>query len=198
MIQFVKYETEKDKSKVMRESVLSRKLMFFITLMFELLLLYLLISSFVRDGIPEHTFWWVAFIIKIGLGYATYRLYISKNLRLIIIGIILTIIVIVFLFIMYYTSREYISPVVGGFSPFILTANTFFLFKYWRNPEKQFKTGDDTNKLTLVFCLLFCLLFAIRPHVVVYWTFMISWISIQCFALGIIPLKKDHRNNPRS
>lgn len=152
--------------------------------------MYFLIDRFVRFGMPDNSFWWLAFTIKVGFGYLVYKFYIYKGTRLVIAGVVLTIVIIGLLLILYYTSRETIYPVVGSPSQFLLSVNTFFLYRYWRYPED--KSGRDHFERIpfLIIVVLFCLLFPFLTNVISYFIFTIFWITFHGGVLGFMPCRK--------
>jgi len=117
-----------------------------------------LITYFIRYDLPENSIWLIIFFIKIGLGYIVYRLYISSSKKVAALGISLIIVLMIATYVVFYLSRDTLSPIVGGYSSVLLSANSFFLFRYWRYPaitETRLERSGWYKKIILITVLIF-------------------------------------------
>jgi hypothetical protein len=102
----------------------------------EVYFIYIEVVALIVSGIPDISTWLVFTLIKIGLAYWTFRLYISQKKKLAIIGSLLAVFVIGFSMVTSVVNFLYdLAPVIGGWVIFVLIANSLFLFHYLKNRE---------------------------------------------------------------
>jgi hypothetical protein len=116
-------------------NILSRLKILLPSISFECYYLIWYVTYFARDGCPENFLWLVSFFIKTGLGYLVYRLYVSPRNKIAILGPSLVLAVVIVVYIIFFVSPDVLSPVIGGYGSLLLSANSFFLFRYSRHPD---------------------------------------------------------------
>lgn len=83
---------------------------------------------------PPNALWPIILIIKFGIGYIVYRLYISRKNGLRLFGRFLVLAFIIAAYAFYYINPTAYSY-VGGHNPILLSASTLFLIRYLRHPD---------------------------------------------------------------
>ncbi len=164
---------------------------------------------FIKSGTPEYSLWVLAYVIKFGLGYLVYRLYISQSRKLSLLGPFALVLLIIGAYITYYLELNTIYRILGGFDLILLGANTFFLFRYFKHPDiisanleranyslKQIKNSNNmiqnsTSLLTGV--AIFTIIINMYDGII---QLLITgiWIIFCSFTEGII--KAKNRMNP--
>ena len=128
------------------------------SLLFELYLLSGIITYLIRYDLPENSLWLISFFIKIGLGYLIYGLYISNSKKVVALGLSLIIVIIIATYAVFFLSRDTLYPIVGGFPIVLLSANSFFLSRYWRYPDiiqTRLERSGYYNKFILILTFSF-------------------------------------------
>ncbi len=112
-----------------------------------------------KHGLPSV----ISFFIKVGLGYLAYRLYISRNKKNAVLGLLLVLVLIIAPYIVFFINPA-VSETVGGYPTVLLTANTLFFLRYWRQPdiiiarwESQNSPTKSSHRLFLLVLLMFTL-----------------------------------------
>jgi hypothetical protein len=156
----------------------SRKHALIIVAIFELYFVYSYVISFFLTNTSPYSFWWITALVKIGLGYLTYKLYTSQNKIWAILGAGLTVAVIVTTTIISSISPNVLSPVFGGVLFFLLPANTLFLYRYCKNRE-AIKLHMNKYYIVVEIFLLLNLLLSILNYSgrgIFQWGSLLYWI----------------------
>jgi len=112
--------------------------------MFEVFFAYLVFRSWTSSGSSLASYWWLVVLVKVGLGYLTFRLYTSRRKKLAVVGSLLAVGVVATTYIVFLTSPQGLSVVFGSYFVYMLTANTLFLFWYYRSKEALKSAGGKS------------------------------------------------------
>lgn len=172
------------------------------SIFFEFYFLSSLVADFIRYGSPENSLWLISFVIKIGLGYLAYRLYISYSKKVAALGPSLISLLVISVYLFFYISPA-LFPMVSGYNILLLSANTLFLFRYWRHIniiqgrlEQSSSSHPNQHKFYIIGLLLFIVWATIEVLVGVESGLRQSgvalfWITFHMLAEGIYP---NHRS----
>ena len=165
-----------------------RSFVLIMTVFFEIYFLYLEIMAIIKTGV-SNTFWWIPLFVKIGLGYLTYKFYISNNKKLAVLGAVLTIIIIATTLTVYFASRENLAPILGGHLIFLITVNTLFLYRYYSHPG-VIKLKPSRYYILIVIGMILMLYYSVSrliPQIflLIYWT--VFYLEVE----GVTPIKKE-------
>ena len=160
---------------------------------FEFYFLVSIISYLLRQGLPKNTDWLIILLIKVALGYLSYRLYISKDKKTAVKGVLLVLVLIAVPYIMPFIN-PIISTTLGGYATVLLSANTFFFIRYFKNPQ-VILSNKRMNKIVLIVNLIIICWTTIEILVdgtesgLLQLFVVLNWIVFYVEAEGIIPLK---------
>jgi hypothetical protein len=164
---------------------------------FEVFFLYFGVTSFMKLGIATYSLWWLSILVKIGLGYLTYRLYSSQKTILAIFGAVLALLLVLTSYITFWISpNSGLSLLVGGYIVFLFTSNTFFIYRYFKNRAAIKLSESKYYFVTEIFQLLVFLsnLVGYRLSGLGTMLFLILWILFYLKTEGYIKPMQQYRD----
>jgi hypothetical protein len=170
---------------------------------FECYFFVYLVASLVRFGIPDYSWWIPNLILKFGIGYLIYRLYISKSRKFYLLGPSLLVLLIAVAFITYYLHSTTMYRIVGGYEIILFGTNTFFIFRYFKYPNiiaNSFKKMNYAitqstnskyiskieNSITLMVCCAIFVIIVNAYNGITNLVIALIWIIYHLLAEGII------------
>jgi hypothetical protein len=134
--------------------------------------------------------WWLAFLLKIGVGYFAYKLLISKNIRSRLLGVLIAILVTTIVLIFFYISPQNVYPIIGSHYVFFLTINSLFYFRYYKHPETVKRLIRKSSLVTISITAILLIWSLIQRDLIVHILIIITSLTFYFDVEGYFNPKK--------
>ncbi len=177
-----------------RTTTLIRNPPFLLMISFEMFFIisFLLGALGIRGaGLADTPYWWASTIVKIALGILVYVLFIAER-KYATGGVLLVLSSLVFSIVVYYTSRDFLLPIIGGIGMILLTANTLIMIRLFKKPRLRLieEISQKNWQIGVVLTITMVVFVLVSNSSLGYTVLVIGWIGYCRLIFGKLPSER--------